>query len=204
MYLMYFFSRTLYKKENILEIKKLNNQNTRFSKANHHSKHNNTMPSLHSFEMFTIDGFEALVFTVCPVMVKPEVILSMVQKGNPSKSSSFHASIVTIIQDYSKAFLRTPRSIAKRPNETEMAAIVETLRQFAKDDFRYDLFKKNLHLVFELMTETSKQELHLLHNADLCKLLNNIQTYLRNSNDRAHWTAKYSPDLRKALFELHV
>jgi hypothetical protein len=162
------------------------------------------MPRLHSFELFTINGFEALVFTVCPVMVKPEVILSMVQKGNPSKPPKFHASIVTIIQDYSEAFLRTPRSIAKRPTETEMAAIVETLRQFAKDDFRYDLFKKNLHLVFDLMTEAAKQELHLLHNADLCKLLNDIQAYLRDSNERAQWTAKYSPDLRKARFELHA
>jgi hypothetical protein len=162
------------------------------------------MPCLHSFEIFSINGFEALVFTVCPVMVKPEVILSMVQKGNPSKPPKFHASIVAFIQDYSEAFLRTPRNIAKRPNETEMAAIVETLRQFAKDDFRYDLFKKNLHLVFDLMTETAKQELYLLHNADLCKLLNGIQDYLRSSNERARWTAKYSPDLRKARFELHA
>jgi hypothetical protein len=157
---------------------------------------------LHSFEMFTIDGFEALVFTVCPVMVKPEVILSMVKKGNPDKPPSFHNSIVIIIQDYSNAFLRTPRSITKRPNELEMAAVVETLRQFAKDDFRYDLFKKNLHLVFDLMSESTHQELYLLYNADLCKLILNIQDYLRQSDDRAFWKAKYSPDSRKVVFEL--
>jgi hypothetical protein len=162
------------------------------------------MSCLHSFEIFTIDGFEALVFTVCPVMVKPEVILSMVKKGNPSKTVSFQNSIVQYIQDYSAAFLKSPRSITKRPNDIEMAAIVETLRQFAKDDFRYDLFKKNLHLVFDLMTESTTQELHLLHNADLCKLLNNIQDYLRQSNDQARWTAKYSTDLRKILFELYA
>jgi hypothetical protein len=154
--------------------------------------------------MFSINGFETLVFTVCPVMVKPEVILSMVKKGNPLKPSSFQNSIVKIIQDYSNAFLRTPRSITKRPNEVEMAAIVETLRQFAKDDFRYDLFKKNLQLVFDLMSESTKQELDLLNNADLCKLLYNVQDYLRQSDDRARWTAKYSPDLRKILFELHA
>ena len=165
-------------------------------------KSHNNMSCLHSFEMFSINGFETLVFTVCPVMVKPEVILSMVKMGNPTKPLSFQNSIVKIIQDYSNAFLRTPRSITKRPNEIEMAAIVETLRQFAKDDFRYDLFKKNLHLVFDLMTESTKQELYLLHNADLCKLLNSVQDYLRQSDARAHWTAKYSPDLRKVLFEL--
>ena len=167
---------------------------------------NNTqiMSCIHSFEMFSIDGFESLVFTVCPVMVKPEVILSMVKKGNPTKTESFHNSIVKIIQDYSEAFLRTPRSITKRPSEVEMAAIVETLRQFAKDDFRYDLFKKNLQLVFALMGESPKKEVHLLHNADLCKLMNNIQDYLRQSNESARWKAKYSPDFRKARFELHV
>ena len=162
------------------------------------------MSRIHSFEMFTIDGFEAFVFTACPVMVKPEVILSMVQKGNPSKPTSFQNSIVEIIQDYSAAFLRTPRTITKRPNEVEMAAIVETLRQFAKDDFRYDLFKKNLHLVFDLMTEATKQEVYLLHNADLCKLLNNIQEYLRSSDDKARWIAKYSSDYRKVKFELYA
>lgn len=162
------------------------------------------MSCLHLFEMFTINGFEALVFTVCPVMVKPEVILSMVKKGNPDKPLSFQNSITKIIQDYSNAFLRTPRSIPQgnRPNEVEMAAVVETLRQFAKDDFRYDLFKKNLHLVFDLMSESTQQELYLLHNADLCKLILNIQEYLRQSDDKAFWTAKYSPDSSKVVFEL--
>jgi hypothetical protein len=161
------------------------------------------MSARQAIEMFALNGFEAYVFTVCPTMVKPEVILSFVQKGNPSKSETFHRKIVDLIQDYSAAFLRTPRTITQTPNESEMAAILETLRQFAKDEFRFGLFKKNLQLVFDLMTENPEKEKHLLDNASLCKLLNETQNYLHHSKLDTHWEATYSPDKSKVKFVEH-
>lgn len=158
------------------------------------------MPSLRSIEMFSLNGFEAFIFVVCPTMVKREVILSFVQKGNPTKSAAFQSKIVDLIQDYSAAFLRTPRTVTQTPNESEMAAILETLRRFAKDEFRFDLFKKNLHLVFELMAENPEKEKHLIDNASLCKLVNEAQTHLRDSNLDSHWEATYSPDKSKVKF----
>jgi hypothetical protein len=155
-----------------------------------------------AIEMFAIDGFEALVFTVCPVMVKKEAIESFVQKAIPTKPAGFRSEIVDLIQDYSAAFLRTPRSVKRKPTEIEMAAIIETIRQFSKDDFRFDLFKKNLHLVFELMTEDTKRELHVINNGNLCKLLNDTMNYLRDSNVKTHFVAKYSPDGKKIAFGL--
>jgi hypothetical protein len=150
--------------------------------------------------MFSLNGFEAFVFVVCPTMVKREVILSFVQKGNPTKSAAFQSKIVDLIQDYSAAFLRTPRTVTQTPNESEMAAILETLRRFAKDEFRFDLFKKNLHLVFELMAENPEKEKHLIDNASLCKLVNEAQNHLRDSNLDSHWEATYSPDKSKVKF----
>ena len=161
------------------------------------------MSARQEIEMFALNGFESLVFTVCPTMVKPEVILSFVQKGNPSKSVAFQQKIVELIQDYSAAFLRTPRTVTQTPNESEMAAILETLRQFAKDEFRFGLFKQNLQLVFVLMTENPEKEKHLLDNASLCKLLNDTQNYLHHSKLDTHWEATYSPDKSKVKFVEH-
>ena len=151
--------------------------------------------------MFAIDGFEALVFTVCPTMVKREAIEALVRKANPTKTPAFQSEIANRIQDYSSAFLRTPRALEKKPSEIEMAAIIETIRQFAKDDFRFGLFKQNLHLVFELMTESVK-EIYLINNGNLCKLLNDTMNYLRDSRDETRFVAKYSPCGKKVKFGL--
>ena len=159
------------------------------------------MSSVKTIEMFAIDGFEALVFTVCPVMVKKEAIEALVRKANPTKTAAFQSEIVTRIQDYSEAFLRTPRALERKPSEIEMAAIIETIRQFAKDDFRFGLFKQNLYLVFELMTESVK-ELHLINNGNLCKLLNETMEFLRASRDEMRFDAKYSSDGKKVTFGL--
>ena len=151
---------------------------------------------------FALDGFDLFVFTACPVMVKPEVILSFVQQGNPSKPASFHASIVKIIQDYSTAFLHRPKTIEKQPTEIEMAAIIETLRQFAKDDFRFGLFSKNLALVHEvLMTDDVNREIELLHNSDICKVFIEMYAHLRASSPSARYVATYSPDRRIVTFK---
>jgi hypothetical protein len=158
--------------------------------------------SVKTIEMFAIDGFEALVFTVCPTMVKREAIEALVRKAIPTKTAAFQSEIANRIQDYSSAFLKTPRALEKKPSEIEMAAIIETIRQFAKDDFRFGLFKQNLHLVFELMTESVKKELHLINNGNLCKLLNDTMNYLRDSRDDAHFVAKYSPCGKKVKFGL--
>ena len=182
-------------------LEKIERSEGRQLESNHHSLLN--MSARQAIEMFALNGFEAYVFTVCPVMVKPEVILSFVQKGNPSKSATFHRKIVDLIQDYSAAFLRTPRTVTQTPNESEMAAILETLRRFAKDEFRFDLFKKNLQLVFELMAENPEKEKHLIDNASLCKLLNETQNYLHHSNLNSHWEATYSPDKSKVKFTEH-
>ena len=182
-------------------LEKIERSEGRQLESNHHSLLN--MSARQAIEMFALNGFEAYVFTVCPVMVKPEVILSFVQKGNPSKSATFHRKIVDLIQDYSAAFLRTPRTVTQTPNESEMAAILETLRRFAKDEFRFDLFKKNLQLVFELMAENPEKEKHLIDNASLCKLLNETQNYLHHSNLDSHWEATYSPDKSKVKFTEH-
>ena len=182
-------------------LEKIERSEGRQLESNHHSLLN--MSARQAIEMFALNGFETYVFTVCPVMVKPEVILSFVQKGNPSKSVAFQQKIVELIQDYSAAFLRTPRTITQTPNESEMAAILETLRQFAKDEFRFGLFKKNLQLVFDLMTENPKKEKHLLDNASLCKLLNDTQNYLHHSKLDTHWEATYSPDKSKVKFVEH-
>jgi hypothetical protein len=157
---------------------------------------------VNTIEMFAIDGFETLVFTVCPVMVKKEAIEALVRKAIPTQTAAFQSEIVSRIQDYSAAFLRTPRAVEKKPTEIEMAAIMETMRQFAKDDFRFGLFKKNIHLVFDLMTEDTKQELHLINNGNLCKLLNDTMNYLRESRSKTHFVAKYSPDGKKVKFGL--
>lgn len=159
------------------------------------------MSSVKTIEMFAIDGFEALVFTVCPTMVKKEAIEALVRKANPTKTVAFQSEIVTRIQDYSEAFLRTPRALERKPSEIEMAAIIETIRQFAKDDFRFSLFKQNLYLVFELMTESVK-ELHLINNGNLCKLLNETMEFLRASRDEMRFDAKYSSDGKKVTFGL--
>ena len=159
------------------------------------------MASVKTIEMFAIDGFEALVFTVCPVMVKREAIEAFVLKANPTKTVAFRSEVANRIQDYSEAFLRTPRSLEKKPSEIEMAAIIETIRQFAKDDFRFGLFKQNLYLVFELMTESVK-ELHLINNGNLCKLLNETMEFLRASRDEMRFDAKYSSDGKKVTFGL--
>ena len=159
------------------------------------------MSSVKTIEMFAIDGFEALVFTVCPVMVKKEAIEALVRKANPTKTAAFQSEIVTRIQDYSEAFLRTPRALERKPSEIEMAAIIETIRQFAKDDFRFGLFKQNLYLVFELMTESVK-ELHLINNGNLCKLLNETMEFLRASRNEMRFDAKYSSDGKKVTFGL--
>jgi hypothetical protein len=82
-----------------------------------------------------------------------------------------------------------------------MAAIIETIRQFAKDDFRFGLFKQNLYLVFELMTESVK-DLHLINNGNLCKLLNETMEFLRASRDEMRFDAKYSSDGKKVTFGL--
>ena len=153
---------------------------------------------------FALDGFDLFVFTACPVMVKPEVILSFVQRGNPSKPASFHRSIVKLIQDYSAAFLRSPKTIEKQPTEVEMAAIIETLRQFAKDDFRFGLFGKNLALVHELMTDSAKREIELLHNSDICKVFNEMYAHLRASSPSDRYVATYSPDRRTVTFKEKV
>jgi hypothetical protein len=159
------------------------------------------MASVKTIEMFAIDGFEALVFTVCPTMVKREAIEALVRKANPTKTAAFQSEIANRIQDYSEAFLRTPRSLEKKPSEIEMAAIIETIRQFAKDDFRFGLFKKNLHLVFDLMTDSVK-ELHLINNGNLCKLLNETMEFLRASRNEERFDAKYSSDGKKVTFGL--
>ena len=150
---------------------------------------------------FALDGFDLFVFTACPVMVKPEVILSFVQLGNPSKPASFHASIVALIQDYSAAFLRSPKTLKKQPTDIEMAAIIETLRQFAKDDFRFGLFGKNLALVYELMGENAKREIELLHNSDICMVFKAMYAHLRASSPTARYAAEYSPDRRTVTFK---
>jgi hypothetical protein len=150
---------------------------------------------------FALDGFDLFVFTACPVMVKPEVILSFVQQGNPSKPASFHASIVALIQEYSAAFLRSPKTLQRQPTEIEMAAIIETLRQFAKDDFRFGLFTKNLYLVYELMDENAKREIELLHNSDICKVFIEMYDHLRASSPTARYSAEYSPDRRTVTFK---
>jgi hypothetical protein len=160
------------------------------------------MSSVKTIEMFAIDGFEALVFTVCPVMVKREAIEALVRKANPTKTLAFQSEVANRIQDYSAAFLRTPRAVERKPSEIEMAAIIETIRQFAKDDFRFGLFKKNLHLVFELMTESVKQELHLINNGNLCKLLNETMEFLRASSSETRFDAKYSSDGKIVTFGL--
>jgi len=157
--------------------------------------------SVKTIEMFAIDGFEALVFTVCPIMVKRDAIEAFVRKANPTKTAAFQSEIATRIQDYSAAFLRTPRALEKKPSEIEMAAIIETIRQFAKDDFRFGLFKKNLYLVFELMTDSVK-ELHLINNGNLCKLINETMEFLRASRDEMRFDAKYSSDGKKVTFGL--
>ena len=159
------------------------------------------MASVKTIEMFAIDGFEALVFTVCPTMVKREAIEALVRKANPTKTAAFQSEVATRIQDYSEAFLRTPRALERKPSEIEMAAIIETIRQFAKDDFRFGLFKQNLYLVFELMTESVK-ELHLINNGNLCKLLNETMEFLRASCDEMRFDAKYSSDGKKVTFGL--
>ena len=160
------------------------------------------MASIKTIEMYAIDGFETLVFTVCPVMVKREAIEALVRKAIPTKTAAFQSEIANRIQDYSSAFLRTPRALKKKPSEIEMAAIIETIRQFAKDDFRFGLFKKNLQLVFELMEESTKQELHLINNGNLCKLLNDTMEFLRASNNDTHFDAKYNSDGKKVTFGL--
>jgi hypothetical protein len=159
------------------------------------------MSSIKTIEMYAIDGFEALVFTVCPVMVKREAIEALVRKAIPTKTAVFQSEIANRIQDYSSSFLRTPRALEKKPSEIEMAAIIETIRQFAKDDFRFGLFKKNLHLVFDLMTESVK-ELYLINNGNLCKLLNDTMEFLRASSDKTRFDAKYSSDGKKVTFGL--
>ena len=159
------------------------------------------MASVKTIEMFAIDGFEALVFTVCPIMVKREAIEAFVLKGNPTKTAAFRSEVANRIQDYSEAFLRTPRSLEKKPSEIEMAAIIETIRQFAKDDFRFGLFKKNLQLVFDLMTDSVK-EVYLINNGNLCKLLNDTMEFLRASRDEMRFDAKYSSDGKKVAFGL--
>ena len=159
------------------------------------------MSSVKTIEMFAIDGFEALVFTVCPTMVKREAIEALVRKANPTKTAVFQSEVATRIQDYSAAFLRTPRAVERKPSEIEMAPIIETIRQFAKDDFRFGLFKKNLHLVFELMTESVK-EVYLINNGNLCKLLNETMDFLRTSRDEMRFDAKYSSDGKKVTFGL--
>jgi hypothetical protein len=152
-------------------------------------------------KFFALDGFDLFVFTACPVMVKPEVILSFVQRGNPSKPASFHAAIVALIQDYSAAFLRTPKTLQRQPTNIEMAAIIETLRQFAKDDFRFGLFGKNLALVHELMGESAKREIELLYNSDICMVFNKMYAHLRASSSGNRYTATYSPDRRTVTFK---
>jgi len=155
-------------------------------------------------EFFALDGFDLFVFTACPVMVKPEVILSFVQRGNPSKPAEFHAAIVTLIQDYSAAFFRSPKTLQRQPTNIEMAAIIETLRQFAKDDFRFSLFGKNLALVYELMGDNAKREIELLHNSDICMVFNKMYAHLRASSSSTRYTAKYSPDRRTVTFKEKV
>ena len=159
------------------------------------------MASVKTIEMFAIDGFEALVFTVCPTMVKRDAIEALVRKANPTKTPAFQSEIANRIQDYSEAFLRTPRSLEKKPSEIEMAAIIETIRQFAKDDFRFGLFKKNLQLVFDLMTDSVK-EVYLINNGNLCKLLNETMEFLRASRNEERFDAKYSSDGKKVTFGL--
>jgi hypothetical protein len=155
-------------------------------------------------KFFALDGFDFFVFTACPTMVKPEVILSFVQRGNPSMPASFHTAIVALIQDYSAAFFRSPKTLQRQPTDIEMAAIIETLRQFAKDDFRFGLFGKNLALVYELIGENAKREIELLHNSDICMVFNKMYAHLRASSSSTRYTAKYSPDRRTVTFKEKV
>ena len=159
------------------------------------------MASIKTIEMYAIDGFEALVFTVCPTMVKREAIEALVRKAIPTETVAFQSEIANRIQDYSEAFFRTPRALEKKPSEIEMAAIIETIRQFAKDDFRFGLFKQNLQLVFALMTDSVK-EVYLINNGNLCKLLNDTMEFLRASRDEMRFDAKYSSDGKKVTFGL--
>jgi hypothetical protein len=82
-----------------------------------------------------------------------------------------------------------------------MAAIIETLRQFAKDDFRFGLFGKNLALVYELMGENAKREIELLHNSDICMVFKAMYAHLRASSPTARYAAEYSPDRRTVTFK---
>jgi len=82
-----------------------------------------------------------------------------------------------------------------------MTAIIETLRQFAKDDFRFELFSKNLHLVYELMGESAKREIELLHNSDICMVFKAMYADLRASSPTARYAAEYSPDRRTVTFK---
>jgi hypothetical protein len=84
-----------------------------------------------------------------------------------------------------------------------MAAIIETIRLFAKDDFYFDRFKRNLQLVFDLMTEDSSvKEIHLINNGKLCKLINDTMEFLRASQNEMRFDAKYSSDGKKVTFGL--
>ena len=189
---MNFFSETFRKEKSQKPVRNPENPKSEMPSA----------ASVKTIEMFAIDGFEALVFTVCPTMVKREAIEALVRKANPTKTTAFQSEVATRIQDYSEAFLRTPRALERKPSEIEMAAIIETIRQFAKDDFRFGLFKQNLYLVFELMTESVRQELHLINNGNLCKLLNETMAFLRASRDEMRFDAKYSSDGKKVTFGL--
>jgi hypothetical protein len=82
-----------------------------------------------------------------------------------------------------------------------MAAIIETLRQFAKDDFRFGLFGKNLTLVHLLIGENAKRDIELLHNSDICMVFNKMYADLRASSPTARYAAEYSPDRRTVTFK---
>ena len=158
-----------------------------------------------------INGFEVFLFATIPFMIKTEIINDFVKTANPTKSTSFRNKITELIIDYSKTFLKVGEknlhSLKKVPNETEMAAIIATVRVVAKNDKYYGAFKKNMHIVHDMITnpdiQTDIKEKNVIDNGNGVMKFNEIMTYLHTSSPTTSFIAKYSPDRKTVTFEEH-
>jgi Zn-dependent metalloprotease len=165
-------------------------------------------PTGFSCEFDVIRGFEVFLFTAIPFLIKREIIHDFVKTANPKKTKAFHTKLTDLIRDYSRTFIKVGEkslsSLERIPTEMEMGAIFNTVRVVAKNDKYYEAFKKNIHLVHDMITNPIIQkdikEQHIIDNGNAIKMYYEIMDYLRTSNPTETFVAKYSPDGKKVKF----
>lgn len=168
-----------------------------------------SMPQMLYATFPVIRGFEVFLFAIIPSMMKTEYILDFVKTANPTKSAAFHNKLTELIKDYSRTFLKigekTLESLTRIPTETEMSAIFATIRAVAKDEKYYGAFKKNMHLVHDMITNPvihpNIKEQDIIDNGNAFKMYNIIITHLNDSTSTTTFVAKYTPDKSTVIIE---